>query len=55
MLKLLSRLIDRLAQPAEVDFEEIDPLLHPALRRMSERELADLPFAEARRAKRCTA
>ena len=55
MLKFLCRLIDRLSQPGPVDFNETDPLQHPELARMSERELADLPFPAAQRSPRCPA
>lgn len=48
MLKFLASLIERLIEPADVDQTEIDPLLHPALQRMTERELADLPFGSIR-------
>jgi hypothetical protein len=46
MLNLLSNLLRWLAAPAEVDANPRDPLMHPALRIMSQRELADLPFAK---------
>lgn len=55
MLKLLSWLADWLTSPADVDLIEIDPLQHPALERMTERELADLPFGTDSSATRCTA
>lgn len=44
MLKFLASLIERLNDPAEIDSIELDLLQHPALKRMSERELADLPL-----------
>ncbi|MGV3553463.1 hypothetical protein [Rhizobium sp.] len=47
MLKFFSGLIDRLNSPADLDWSEIDLLQHPALARMNERELADLPFRAA--------
>ena len=53
MLNLLARLIDWIASPADVDLIEADPLQHPAIERMSERELADLPFTPAPRQSRC--
>lgn len=53
MLKLLTRLFDRLAKPLEPDFCEPDLLQHPALERMSERELADLPFTPVERQACC--
>lgn len=49
MLKLIARLVEKIIEPAEIDQIEIDPLLHPALRQMTERELADLPFATMRK------
>ena len=55
MLKLLSRLADWLTSPADVDLIAADPLQHPALERMSERELADLPLRPEPPATRCIA
>jgi hypothetical protein len=55
MLKLLSRLIDWIVSPSGIDLIDSDPLQHPALERMSERELADLPLEPERQATRCTA
>lgn len=49
MLKLITSLIEKLVEPAEANEMEIDPLLHPALRCMSQRELADLPFGAMRK------
>jgi hypothetical protein len=46
MLNLLSNLLRWLAAPADVGTNPRDPLMHPALRVMSQRELADLPFAK---------
>jgi len=45
MLNLLSNLLRWLAAPADIDGNPRDPLMHPALREMSQRELADLPFS----------
>jgi hypothetical protein len=45
MLKFLLGLIERLNTSADLSWNEIDLLQHPALRVMSERELADLPFS----------
>lgn len=44
MLKFLASLIDRLTTPSALEWNEVDLLQHPVLARMSERELADLPF-----------
>jgi hypothetical protein len=55
MLKLLTRLIDWITDPTDIDLVELDPLQHPALERMSERELADLPFRTEPHATRCIA
>lgn len=44
MLDILSNLIRWLAEPAEIETSRADPLSHPALEAMNERELADLPF-----------
>jgi len=44
MLNLLLNLLRWLAAPADLDDNPRDPLMHPALREMSQRELADLPF-----------
>ena len=53
MLQTLSNLLHWLAAPKELDDEPRDVLMHPALRRMSQRELADLPLSgRARRASR---
>ena len=53
MLKTLSNLLRWLAAPTDFDVEPRDVLMHPALRRMSQRELADLPLSgRARRASR---
>lgn len=49
MLKFLASLIEWLIEPADVDQMGTDPLLHPALRCMTERELADLPFSSIRK------
>lgn len=53
MLKLLAKLIDWIARPADVDLVGADPLQHPAIERMSERERADLPFTPAPRQACC--
>lgn len=45
MLNLLSNLLRWLAAPADLDANPRDPLMHPALREMSQRELADLPIS----------
>jgi hypothetical protein len=45
MLNLLSSLLHWLVAPADFDDNPRDPLMHPALRGMSQRELADLPFS----------
>ena len=56
MLKFLAGLIKRLNDPSDVDRNEADLLQHPALTRMSERELADLPLSAARcRSAHCAA
>ena len=50
MTILLARLIALLAAPVEADHKarwQRDPLAHPALETMSERELADLPIGPA--------
>src|SRR5690606_37158256 len=52
MLETLSNLLRWLAAPTELDGEPRDVLMHPALRRMSQRELADLPLSSRRRASR---
>jgi hypothetical protein len=44
MLNLIANLLHWLAAPSDVDANPRDPLMHPALREMSQRELADLPF-----------
>ena len=49
MLNYLARLASRLLASTEADDIAADPLRHPALSRMSERELADLPFTPAGR------
>lgn len=48
MLKFLTRLVERLTDPVDIDRNEADPLQHPALARMSAREIADLPLSPAR-------
>lgn len=50
MLKTLSNLLRWLAAPTDFDAEPKDVLMHPALRRMSQRELADLPLSSRARA-----
>lgn len=45
MLDIFNRLIHWLTEPAELDAGLADPLSHPTLEAMGERELADLPFA----------
>ena len=49
MLNLLSNLLRWLAAPTDLDANPRDPLMHPALREMSQRELADLPFSNGAR------
>jgi len=49
MLNLLLNLLGWLAAPANLDANPRDPLMHPALREMSQRELADLPFPSGAR------
>jgi len=53
MLNLLARLLDWIARPAGIDLVEADPLQHPAIERMSERQRADLPFTPAPRQSCC--
>lgn len=47
MLKALRRLAAWLAAPADLGDGSADLLSHPAIERMNERELADLPFSPA--------
>lgn len=54
MLNLLTRLIEWIASPADIDLVEADPLQHPVIERMSERELADLPLGPEPRTTCCT-
>ena len=49
MLKMLSNLLRWLAAPTDFDGEPRDVLMHPALRCMSQRELADLPLSSRAR------
>ncbi|UVC09098.1 hypothetical protein IHQ71_00205 [Rhizobium sp. TH2] len=49
MLNLIANLLRWLAAPADFDTNPRDPLMHPALRDMSQRELADLPFSNGMR------
>lgn len=49
MLKLFYKLIAGLKKPSPQEDWQRDPLLHPDLRRMTARELADLPFDPAPR------
>ena len=55
MLKTLSNLLRWLAAPTDFDVEPRDVLMHPALRCMSQRELADLPIANGVRLARMPA
>ncbi|MBX9456771.1 MAG: hypothetical protein KL863_12490 [Rhizobium sp.] len=50
MLKALQRLIIWLAQPVEAG-SQADPLAHPLIERMTERQIADLPLAPDARKK----
>lgn len=47
MLKFFTGLIQRLNTPSGLEWNEIDLLQHPVLARMSQREIADLPLANA--------
>jgi hypothetical protein len=49
MLNLIANLLRWLAAPADFDANPRDPLMHPALKDMSQRELADLPFSNGMR------
>jgi hypothetical protein len=55
MLKLLARWIGRIASTVDIDRVDADPLQHPAIERMSERELADLPLGPEPRTTCCIA
>ena len=48
MLKIVSKLIEWLNEPADLEVTNADPLMHPALQRMSPRELGDLPIRPGR-------
>jgi len=49
MLNMLLNLLRWLVAPAGLDANPRDPLMHPALREMNQRELADLPFPSGSR------